>query len=144
VPRVKVFALFLAIIGAALLAFNNCSEVGFQNTPESKSVAPTGSGGGDLSQDEIDDIISRLPPDEVNNPIPVSELENDPTLYDRYKCPDSDGVVICHFPDNVEDQHTQCIGRPAVPTHYDHIRDYVKDGATKEIGDYLGPCRVAL
>jgi hypothetical protein len=148
VARAKIFLALFAISGAILLAFNNCSEVAFEKGEVAASGSPQSpagdSGGGGLTPDEIQDIIDTLPPEEIDTPRPISDLENDPTLYDRYKCPDSDGVIICHFPENVEAQVTQCVGRPAVSTHYDHIRNYVKDSLNKTIGDYLGPCRVAL
>src|SRR5688500_4209942 len=47
--------------------------------------------------------------------IPLREIENDPTLLDRYACPtDPTSVEICHYPEGSGNYHTLCIGRSAV------------------------------
>jgi hypothetical protein len=142
----KVLTILMATLtGLATLAFNNCSDVEFSDVPADVVQSSPNVPGSDLSNQEEQEILDRLPPEEVLNPRPITDLIDHPELFDLYRCPDSDGVVICHFPDNVEAQHTQCVGRPAVPTHYDHVREYSLDGsANKTIQDYLGPCRVAL
>ncbi len=157
--KLSLLVLFVAMAGA-LLAFNNCGQVGFGKGEADSSASQAGQAGQtgqasedgqtsapgeeNLGQPDVDAFLAALPPDEVTAPVPISELLNDPTLFERYKCPDSDGIIICHFPENVESQNTQCIGRPAVQTHYDHIRNYNLSGVDKSISDYLGPCRVAL
>lgn len=141
------------MIGFGVLAFgfNNCSQVDFAQAPEKPAALATldgtgGEVGTTLDQPAIDNIIAQLPPGEADTLRPITDLETDPTLYDLYKCPDSDGVVICHFPSEVEAAGTKCVGRPAVPSHYDHIRSYVSatTNEAKTIGDYLGPCRFSL
>jgi hypothetical protein len=133
------------LICVVLFAFNNCSDVSFKESDNSSSsVNTTGPSGSGLTDQTTQELINRLPPEEVTNPRPITDLITNPELYERYKCPDSDGVVICHFPDNVEAQVTQCVGRPAVDTHYDHVRNYNLGAGDKTIQDYLGPCRVAL
>lgn len=97
-----------------------------------------------ITDEVVETIVSTLPPDEVENPRPITDLVDHPELYETYKCPDSDGVVICHFPENLEAQGTQCVGRGAVEAHFSHIRTYSSGGESKTIQDYLGPCRIAL
>jgi hypothetical protein len=139
------FGTLAALALVTLFAFNNCGDVSFKDvakpTGDTTGASTDGSG---LTDQATQDLINRLPPEEVTTPRPITDLITNPELYERYKCPDSDGVVICHFPDNVEAQVTQCIGRPAVDTHYDHVRDYNLGAGDKTIQDYLGPCRVAL
>ena len=139
--KVKATIVALAIVAPLLLAFNNCGEVGFKDA----GGVTTEVVGTSLSTEEADAILAALPPAVLTDePRAVTDLELDPTLFAVYKCPDSDGVVICHFPENVEAYGTKCIGRAAVSSHYDHIRHYEMDGVSKTIGDYLGPCRTAL
>ena len=94
-------------------------------------TAEAGSGSPDEQQEDL-----------VNNPsperIPLREIENDPTLLDRYACVAGDpnsGVRICHFPEGSGESHTLCIGRAAVDTHYDH---YYPES---DEYDYLGSCQ---
>lgn len=166
--KAKIIAAFLAVIvGGGLFAFNNCSQVGFQPADtssvlgsQSSSVpssdtsgvpgAPGDSGSiGDTSTPPADPteeqiIIDRIPPDQVGDPVPVEDLEKDPSLYDLYKCGDGNSVMICHFPENVESQNSSCIGIPAAKTHYDHHRQYMVGDELRSISDYLGPCRIPL
>jgi hypothetical protein len=141
------FAL-VAISAAVLVVFNNCSGVNFDDAPISVTDAASVDPGTDSDTDvgsNGDDPGTGTDPNDT--PIPVDELENDPTLYDKFKCSEggvSDGVMVCHFPENVEGQHSMCVGRPSVSTHYDHIRLYNLNGVEKSIGDYLGVCRFPL
>ncbi len=131
--------------GVLAFGFNNCSQVDFVAERE-KLTSQTLDDGTVIDQDDVDDLITRLPPGEIDTLRPITDLEKDPTLYTTYKCPTSDGVVICHFPSEVEASATKCVGRPAVSSHYDHVRDYVSPTTNlpKTIGDYLGPCRFPL
>jgi len=139
--KAKVMA-SVAVVSLGLVFFNNCSDVGFQKTASEAERAASASSFTDLAE-EAQDILERVPPEQIDDPVPVSELERDPSLYDLYSCGDS-GVMICHFPENVEAQSSNCVGRSAVRTHYDHIRQYIYNGVQKQIGDYLGPCRIPL
>jgi hypothetical protein len=154
--RSRAMTVIVLTLGMAMASFNNCSDVGFSPAPEDVANLNTNNINNDtnsnintnndtsISDQDAQNLIDQIPLDELNNPRPITDLLTDPGLYDRYKCPDSDGVVICHFPDNVEAQVTQCIGRAAAQTHFDHIRTYIKDNVEKQISDYLGPCRIAL
>ncbi len=167
--KARVIAAFIAVmVGGGLFAFNNCSEVGFQPAdpngllgsqsapmPDSGGPDSTGDMGStgevgstseaippaDPSEEQI--IIDRIPPDQVVDPVPVEDLEKDPSLYELYKCGDGN-VMICHFPENVESQVSSCVGVPSAKTHYDHQRQYVVGGEVRSISDYLGPCRIPL
>jgi hypothetical protein len=138
----RVFALLGATFLMMALTFNNCGKVEFHNLPDvdktaASSVDPDSS---NLTDGQIQQIVAQIPPDELATIHPITDLQ-DPAndyLYDLYAC--DGGVLICHFPATVVGA-TQCIGRPAVASHYDHIRTYDGD---KQIGDYLGNCRVAL
>ena len=152
-------ALVLLFISFSLMAlmFNNCSEgndfssgsdqsqLNSDGTSGNDDTSGTvdGNAGRDLTDDEIDSILNNIPQDEIDNPVPISELESDPTLYDRYSC-GSGSVAICHFPNNVDAQGSKCVGQNAISSHYDHIRVYMDGNQSKQIGDYLGPCRVPL
>jgi hypothetical protein len=144
--KAKVIGSLMVGFGILAFGFNNCSKVDFEAMPEKVVAAQTLDDGTVIDQGDVDDLITRLPPGEVDTLRPITDLENDPTLFDTYKCPDSDGVVICHFPNEVEASATKCVGRPAVSSHYDHIRTYVSPSTnqSKTISDYLGPCRFPL
>jgi hypothetical protein len=147
--KTKILAGLALAVVVTSVGFNNCGKVSFTKAPAvvAKLGAieePSEDGDGIVLNDvEIQEVITQIPPEQLDVIHPVSDLETDPGLYDVYKCGDT-SVVICHFPNNVEDSHSTCVGRNAVSTHYDHIRSYVRTGVTKTIGDYLGPCRVAL
>lgn len=149
--KLRIAGLLMVGFGVLAFGFNNCSQVDFAQAPEkpvdAASIAePAAEVGTTLDQTTIEEIIAQLPPEEVDVIRPVTDLDNDPTLYDIYKCPNSDGVVICHFPNEVEASATKCVGRSAVKSHYDHIRNYTSatTNEPKTIGDYLGPCRFSL
>jgi hypothetical protein len=134
--KTKLFSTIGIVIvtGAIIFTFNNCSsDVEFSDVPDYNL---------DLSSEE--EFLNNLPPEELDQQRPLSDLADNPALYEIYKCPDSSGVVICHFPENVQSQATQCVGLPSVKTHYDHNRIYELNGVTKTISDYLGPCRFPL
>lgn len=159
------------LTSSALLLFNNCGEVKFSPTEDSMVRALEQNT--DISEENfsdtnasdpanntsdvtntttttitdvgtIDTLVNNLPTDVAEAPRPVTDLIDNPTLISNYPCPDGNGVVICHFPENVDAQATQCVGAAAVETHYDHIRNYQKDGQALTVQDYLGPCRVSL
>ena len=98
----------------------------------------------DASDEEIQAVIDRVSEEELSEPIPVTELLNDPSLYDTYSCSDGKSVLICHFPNNVESQGSKCIGRNAVTTHFSHLREYDLGDGLKTVSDYLGHCRFPL
>lgn len=112
-------------------------------TPTTETVASTTTA---TITDEttIDNLINALPSDVIESPRPVTDLIDNPMLIENYKCPDGGGIVICHFPENVDAQSTQCIGAAAVESHYNHIRTFEKEGKTGTVQDYLGPCRIGL
>lgn len=167
-------ALVLIFISFSLMTvfFNNCSESkSFTNSSseEDTSLNSQGSSGSiddeaapvsdvplsiddtyvdgtisrQLSNEEEAAILDNLTEDEINNPVPITELQNDPSLFDTYMC-GSNGIAICHFPENIDSQGSKCVGRPSVDTHYTHFRIYFVKGEERSIGDYLGPCRTPL
>lgn len=144
--KIQICILFGLLSILLLFGFNNCgSEVGFKDI---ESVEKSGSDALDedvqpATEEQIAEVVADIPQEELDVLRPVSDLENDPSLLELYAC-DSSSVLICHFPNNVEGQHSTCIGINAVTTHYDHIRQYLVDGETRQIGDYLGPCRFSL
>lgn len=104
--------------------------------PETDVVIPT--------PEEQLDVVNNLPPDlQTAEPIPVTELIENPDLFEVFKCSSKDdSVMICHYPQGTSPPNTQCIGRPAVSTHFGHSRTVtLTDGSTKTLVDYLGPCR---
>lgn len=147
--KTQAFVVICVVSTLLLFGFNNCgSDVQFAPIEDAVSQSSTGSGGSDsdvapATQDQIDQVTSNIPPEDLENPRPITDLLNDPSLFDTYAC-DSTSVLICHFPNNVEAQGTSCIGRSAVTSHYSHTREYIVDNDVRTISDYLGPCRVAL
>jgi hypothetical protein len=141
--RVRLIAFILVGLCVAVIGFNNCSKVEFSKATELPSVA--GAQGEDdagtpPTQDDIDNV-NNLPPEIKDTPIPVSEITQDPTLIDKFRCGDG-GVLICHFPNGWDDQHSQCIGESAVKSHFDHIREEL--GLDRPFYDYLGNCRFTI
>jgi len=132
--HINVVLVSIVLGGTVLFSFNNCSDdVSFKQISDYTLDASSEAG-----------LIDRLPPEEVYVKRPLTDLAENPALYQIFKCPDSEGVVICHFPENVESEVTQCVGVPSVKTHYGHIRDYAVDGEARIASDYLGPCRFPL
>lgn len=158
-------------ISLSLMAFNNCSDTSFSDSGDVGNSVGSGDGandaqgngdangdgsdansdnsiGGmaerDLTNEELDQVYNNIPPEDLANPRPVTDLQEDPSLYDVYACPNNNGVVVCHFPNNVESHATKCIGRSAVTSHYTHYRIYYVDDEERAMGDYLGPCRIPL
>lgn len=121
----------MAVIASIMLiAFNNCAEdVAFNDYT--------------LDEDSEQQLLNNIPNEELEMRRPLSDLESNPELIKIYAC-GGGGVAICHFPENVESQATQCVGLPSVKTHYDHIRDYDLGAGPKTTSDYLGPCRFPL
>jgi hypothetical protein len=103
-------------------------------TFESVGVTPGTEAGLDQPGDQPSDEIG-----DTTNPekIPLRDVIDNPALLDQFACVEGDlsSVEICHFPEGSGNSHTQCIGRAAVDTHYDHV--YPETGEF----DYLGPCR---
>jgi hypothetical protein len=99
----------------------------------------------DLSQEEYQVIVETIPEEDLDQPRPVTDLIEDPSLYEVYSCGSGgQSVMICHFPENVEAQGTNCVGRSSVNTHFGHTRTYDLGDGPKQITDYLGPCRQPL
>lgn len=139
--KYKAILMVTLLLVPVLAVFNNCGQaVGFKKaTNEIESLDSLST---PLTPEELAEVEARIPSVPQNEePRPVSDLEDDPALYELYKCPNSDGIVICHFPENVQAFSTQCVGRSAVKTHFDHIRQYSVGAELQLIGDYLGVCR---
>jgi hypothetical protein len=93
------------------------------------------------AQGDINQPATQIPDDELAQRRPLTDLETDPTLTETYRCGQENGILICHFPNNVENASTRCIAQKAVPAHAKHIRTVTVDGEAKTFQDYLGPCR---
>ncbi len=148
--RSKVALIISIVCGLILFAFNNCgSDVQFTDAESDDGVSQSSSGADNLddevpaTEEQIEDVVVNLTEDDLAVAIPVSELENDPSLFEKYKC-DASSILVCHFPENVSNAGENCIGIKAVYSHFDHVREYVKDGEVRSVFDYLGPCRFEL
>ena len=86
------------------------------------------------------EIIRSLPPEEQDIFRPISDLETDPDLLTIFQCA-TDGVWVCHFPNNTESAHTLCVGLPAVSSHQEHEVEVDASGNVLQLSDYLGPCK---
>lgn len=156
------------VFGGLALLFNNCSNVGFSEVPVNSVVESSPADDGEPAPDTpalvapvstltpADQVVQADPPEEVvvvppledqapllSQPIiPVTALIDDQNLFEVYKCPNSDGkVMICHFPQGTNPPITECIGKTAVSTHFNHSREVIINGVTTTLVDYLGPCR---
>ena len=136
----KIFSIVL-MTGLILLTYNNCSKVAF----EEAELAPSsilGTGFEESAPDVTDeDLLQALPEEEQDIYRPISDLTEDSNLFLVFKCPASDGVLICHFPGNVESAHTLCVGVNAVKSHQKHEADISESGELLGLSDYLGPCK---
>lgn len=147
VRNVSIF-LLCSIFAFMGMAFTNCGKVEFTEYQDTDQVLTTPREDSivekiNLTMDEFELILAGLPEQERQNPRPVSDLEAEPKLGEVYDCGDG-SVVICHFPDNVEESSTMCIGYKAIPKFSANYRTYDLGDGEKSIVDYLGPCRIRL
>jgi len=164
--RKAIVSTLLSSVAVLLVFFNNCGQTvrfsdgnggGTGLSPqlaadlaESTESADSYDAAGEqttqepLSPEQEGHFVETLPPEEQSTPRPVSDLSLDSSLYEMYRCPTNEGVVICHLPRNLGNQATLCVGRQAVEAHYGHVRTFIVNQTEKLVSDYLGPCRFTL
>lgn len=147
--RIRVLFGLVVLLTVLVFSFVNCAEVEFKDVDQSVPVSEFSSEEKEPNQwgrvptpMEETEVIDGLSPEEVVDPVPVTETNEDSDLEDRYSCRGRNQVMICHFPASLVGK-SLCVGKPAVAAHLNHIHSYFEGDEEKEIGDYLGPCRAA-
>ncbi|HEX4924652.1 MAG TPA: hypothetical protein VFV50_11220 [Bdellovibrionales bacterium] len=167
--RLKVLTILLLLSTMVMLPYTNCSNsnVAFDQlgqpildrpqegapallpAPANQPAPGSLTGPGDvsvpgetsLSPEEREQMTDRTPPEDLSAPVPVSELHDNPVLFETYACPNGRGVVICHVSSTATGGNSLCVAASAALAHAGHIRTNYVNGAPNAVSDYLGACR---